>query len=81
MRKRYGITAEQYQQMFADQAGLCAICGHPPSDGEVLAVDHCHTGLQVRGLLCHGCNTGIGLMRSDPATLIRAASYLALHAA
>ncbi|WP_232839575.1 MULTISPECIES: endonuclease domain-containing protein [Nocardia] len=82
LRLRYGITAEQYQQMLSDQDGRCAICDHPPVQGDVLAVDHCHIGAQqVRSLLCRGCNTGLGLMREDPAILLAAAAYLQAHAA
>jgi hypothetical protein len=34
---------------------------------------------QVRGLLCQGCNKGIGLLRDDPAIVERAAAYLKGH--
>lgn len=59
--KNFGITEEIYAQMLSDQDGKCAICGGPP-DGrwKKLAVDHCHTSGEVRGLLCMVCNTMLG---------------------
>ena len=30
----------------------------------------------MRGLLCEGCNRGIGLLRDDPDLLRRAADYI-----
>ena len=67
--RRYGLTIEQYDQMVEDQDGCCAICG-----GEVdrLRVDHDHETGGVRGLLCHGCNTALGLMADDPERLLAA---------
>jgi formate dehydrogenase maturation protein FdhE len=71
--RNYRITLEQYNQIFVDQNGLCAICG---TSGKKLVVDHCHTSQQIRGLLCNNCNTGIGLLQDVPEILISAANYL-----
>jgi hypothetical protein len=68
----YGITPDEYRAMHAAQDGRCAICG----DAGDLAVDHCHTGGQVRGLLCALCNRALGLMRDDTDLLASAISYL-----
>lgn len=81
--KRYGLTNEEFERMFADQAGGCAICGEPlvlntasNKRRSVLHVDHCHkTGL-VRGLLCGNCNLGIGMFADDPDKLRAAILYL-----
>ncbi|MFC9995750.1 endonuclease VII domain-containing protein [Nocardia sp. NPDC127526] len=79
LRGRYGITRDRYLQLLDDQGGVCAICN---SADAALVVDHQHGGSgQVRGLLCHGCNTGLGLLKDDPATLYRAAEYLESRAA
>ena len=58
--KLYGITVEQYGQMFEKQNGLCKICGEPGISRR-LAVDHCHKTGKVRGLLCWKCNMCLGI--------------------
>ena len=77
LMKAYGITLENYNQMFADQAGCCYICNiHQSEFKRALAVDHCHTTGQVRGLLCLNCNTGLGSFFDDEKLLIKAIDYL-----
>lgn len=41
-----------------------------------LLVDHCHKHGHVRGLLCRACNTTLGFVKDNPATLRRLADYL-----
>lgn len=57
LRRKYGLTPDQYDALSRHQGGACAICGRVPKPGQVrLNVDHDHkTGL-VRGLLCGNCN-------------------------
>lgn len=77
LRRTYDINLEQYNQMFVDQNGLCAICGKPESISDSrLSVDHNkHTG-QIRGLLCRTCNVGIGMLDHDIDILFGAIKYL-----
>ena len=81
LRKRYGITQEDFERMALSQNHLCAICGEIPSGtdkrGDLLHVDHCHDTGVVRGLLCNRCNIGISNLKHDPAILRNAAEYLA----
>jgi hypothetical protein len=76
--KQFGISAEQYERMLAEQGGTCALCPAVLSDGRghMLAVDHCHATGRVRGLLCINCNQGLGKFGDDPKRLRRAADYL-----
>ena len=77
LKYKYGITIEQYDQMFNKQGGLCAICGASQAEiGKTFAVDHCHETGKVRGLLCGKCNIGIGHFDHDFTKLINAAVYL-----
>lgn len=74
--KQYGMRPDDYDRLLAEQGGVCAICGTEPTPNRRLAVDHCHEGGQVRGLLCTGCNVAIGHMRDDADRLEAAAAYL-----
>jgi len=74
--KTYGITQEQYNQMFVDQNGLCAICGGSQNKGKYLEVDHNHITGKNRGLLCHLCNVGLGSFKDNEDNLIKAIKYL-----
>lgn len=74
---KYGITQSQYEQMVINQQNKCAICNNPPiSFKPVLYIDHCHTTGKVRGLLCHFCNAGIGMLKDNPDLLRKAITYL-----
>ena len=74
----YRISLKSYNDILESQEYKCAICGTQESQlsNETLFVDHCHdTGL-IRGLLCHGCNAGIGLLKDNPDVIQKAANYL-----
>lgn len=84
IRKLYGIEPEEYEALYAQQDGKCAICSTPVSNylrdldasGRGTCVDHCHDSSRVRGILCHGCNIGLGGFRDDPVRLLAAVEYL-----
>lgn len=76
--KRYGMRPEDYQAMFDAQGGVCAICGSD-NKGRRLHVDHDHKTGKVRGLLCTGCNVGMGGMKDDSSILMKAFQYLTGH--
>lgn len=69
------MTIEDYETMYEAQAGMCAICGLPPSEKR-LSIDHCHDTKEVRGLLCTRCNSGIGFLQHEGSLLRKAAAYL-----
>jgi hypothetical protein len=70
--RRYGLALADHERMLVEQDNLCAVCG----EGEPRHVDHDHVTGRVRGLLCFGCNGGLGQFRDDPARLRAAAAYL-----
>jgi hypothetical protein len=76
LKRKYGITLEDYVGMLVAQGGGCAICGEPEPDGRSLHVDHDHDTGAVRGLLCFTCNAGIGMFDHDLRLLDAAADYL-----
>jgi len=76
LKRKFGITAAQYDAMLASQGGVCAICGDAPKDDVSLHVDHEHGSGRVRGLLCMRCNNALGLLKEDEELLWSALTYL-----
>jgi hypothetical protein len=72
----YGLTLEKYKSLFVKQNNCCAICGAQFISAKHTHIDHCHKTNQVRALLCHGCNTAIGLFKENIETLKSAVTYL-----
>lgn len=84
LKRHYGVTLEWYNERFAEQNGVCAICERPETaviKGKVIAmaVDHCHDTGKVRALLCRSCNNAIGAFEHDPTFLQKAIEYLDTH--
>jgi Recombination endonuclease VII len=86
LKRTFGITLEDYKNMFASQSGLCAICEKPEvivlkKTGKIkaLSVDHCHKTGKIRSLLCSSCNLAIGSLKDDPILADKAAAYLRRH--
>lgn len=75
LRRRYGIGLEEFVRLVELQEGTCAVCCIAPA----LHVDHDHERRVVRGILCGGCNTGMGQFHDDPAIIRRAIDYLYRH--
>ncbi len=81
VKRQFGLSPEQHRALLEKQKGVCAICRKPERaklHGRVraLAVDHCHKGKHVRGLLCSNCNTAIGRFKHSIQTLKNALKYL-----
>ena len=80
--KKYDLEPRDFERMLNEQGGVCAVCQQVESvtqGGEVqsLSVDHDHETGRVRGLLCSRCNASLGLLREDPAVIMRLALYAA----
>lgn len=74
LRKRYGITLEQFESILSAQGGVCAVC---KQGNKVFCLDHNHKTLKVRGILCLNCNLRvIGGARDQDHKLINAAEYV-----
>jgi len=77
LKALYGLTVEQYNEIFDQQRGECAICGkHQTELTKGLAVDHNHETGKVRGLLCSYCNTAIGSFKESIGTMKKAIEYI-----
>ena len=77
LNRIYGISVQEYNNMYIKQSGCCAICGMPQSEfRRRFAVDHCHATNTNRGLLCVKCNSAIGNFNDDIDAMASAISYL-----
>jgi hypothetical protein len=72
-----GLTKNQYERLLCLQDNKCHICKRDLSQlTKNLSVDHCHSTMIVRGLLCNKCNFGLGYFNDDISLLKKAISYL-----
>lgn len=67
------LTREEADWWLDQWRGYCPICGDE-IDNPV--VDHCHESLEVRGIICYRCNTGLGMARDDVEILSNMIDYL-----
>lgn len=81
LKNKYGITFDEYVRMLGAQGGGCGICGTltPGASKKHFSVDHDHKTGKIRGILCHGCNAGLGMFREDELSLASAINYLEKH--
>ena len=76
LQSTYGMSRQQYAELFVAQGGRCAICLAQPRT-KALVVDHNHKTGEVRGLLCNRCNHRVlGASHENIAILKRAIDYL-----
>lgn len=81
LNHHYGLSLERYEEMLAEQNGVCAICKLPElsirrGTYKSLDVDHNHATDAIRGLLCSACNSSLGLLREDPIRIQAMLAYI-----
>ena len=76
LKKKYGITLNDYEEILKSQNRVCAVCQEFCNSGRALAVDHCHISGKIRGLLCINCNQGLGKFKDSIKLLDKAIDYL-----
>ena len=76
LKKNYGITIDQYEQLLLDQDFTCVICEQKLDLGRNTCVDHDHSTGKVRGILCRQCNRTLGLLKDSESLLQNALDYL-----
>ncbi len=76
--EKFGLTHDDYLQMFENQDGKCAICqtDDPGKGLKNFNIDHDHNTGKNRALLCRHCNTALGGFKDDPNLLRKAIDYL-----
>lgn len=81
LKTKFDLSVEEYDEMYEEQNGLCAICFEPEIEGRRLAVDHDHETGQLRRLLCNRCNRMLGFAKESIEILQNAIDYLTVHKA
>lgn len=83
LKKKFGMSYADYEQMFTQQQGVCKVCYqaetqcHPITQTPyMLSVDHCHTTGKIRGLLCNRCNRVLGMVNDNKDILSGLIKYL-----
>jgi hypothetical protein len=77
MRVKYGISKKQFTELLEFQGGGCALCAKPIEKlRRRMNIDHDHITNKVRGILCSGCNTGLGHLGDSVEGLKKALYYL-----
>lgn len=74
LKRRYGLTIEEFNLMLINQNNNCKLCNEPLVKNSV--IDHCHDTLNVRGVIHQKCNMLIGLVNDDIIMLQKAINYL-----
>jgi hypothetical protein len=67
-KSSYGIQKDEYDSLIR----VCQICGNTTN----LRIDHSHQSGRIRGMLCDGCNKGLGFFKDNPTLLLRASDYI-----
>lgn len=83
VKRKFGISVEEYEQRKRRQGPLCAICHEPMNgnwnSGREPHLDHDHKTGKLREFVHATCNKAIGLFGDDPAKCRAAAEYLEKH--
>lgn len=88
--RSHGVGIDDIEAIISAAGFRCEIC-HAELSMSTARIDHDHAcceratsaspacGNCIRGVLCQGCNAGLGLLRDNPEILRAAIDYLATH--
>ena len=80
LKYTFGIGLEEYNKMFDQQGGRCAICStHQMELNHTLCIDHNHKTGKVRELLCMKCNQALGSIKEDIKSAKALVEYIRKH--
>lgn len=75
--REFGISLDEYNQMLENQGNGCAICGRTEKENKkMLAVDHDHTTIKNRAILCSSCNLTIGFIEKNNIDIDKIKEYI-----
>ena len=72
IRRELNISDDLFEELM--KVTHCQTCGNHITGKK--CIDHCHTTKEVRGILCHNCNTALGLIKDNKQTLQNMLDYL-----
>ena len=75
LRQELNISEDDYNTLLEESKGRCNIC-NTPFTGKEPFIDHCHTIMKARGLLCNSCNSALGHVKDNPDILRSMIEYL-----
>lgn len=82
-KAKYGITWADKQALLLAQGYKCGNSGCPNTEAggqwNEWHIDHNHTTGKVRGLLCHSCNTALGLLGENNDRILGLLNYIKGH--
>jgi hypothetical protein len=77
---KYGISYQDFLRVIEEQGYKCKLCGDEVKEnGKSTHIDHDHKTGKFRAILCHHCNTGLGMFRDSIELLDKAKVYLQDH--
>lgn len=79
IKRNFGISLEERDNILRSQDGKCAICGTDNFTSKGICIDHNHMSGKIRGILCSRCNSGLGMFIDSRDIIIKAYWYLDKH--
>ena len=84
--KKYKLKLDDIEHLYKASNYSCGICkvhvddyNNKAQKYRALVIDHEHSTGKIRGILCHECNTAIGLFKDNIKKLEKAINYLREH--
>jgi hypothetical protein len=77
--EKYKVSYPQALDLFHRSTGVCDSCGDQWSPNEYsrrFHIDHDHSTGEVRGILCHRCNTALGMLMESHKRIEQLTKYL-----
>lgn len=78
LKRKYGITKEQFNLLINKQNNSCAICKDIFTEENYACVDHIEENnkIIIRGLLCDSCNVALGYFKENLKIVKDASLYM-----
>lgn len=78
----YDISKEHAKDLYERSHGMCEVCGDiwdSSKHKHSFSVDHNHFTGEVRGILCHHCNTALGHLKENTNIMLSLIEYTRKH--